>query len=98
MTDRVFEITDKTGRKIRLTKEQWSHIKKKHPEVEKYELIEETILKPDKVTDYDIDESVKYYYKYYKHRSSHEKYLQIVVKYLNGKGFILTAQFKPYIK
>ena len=96
--DYVFEIKDKSGRKIRLTEEQWTHIKKKHPEVDKYELIEETMLKPDKITDYDIDESVKYYYKYYKHRSSHEKYLQVVVKYLNGNGFVLTAQFKPYIR
>jgi len=94
----VFEITDKTGRIIRLTKEQWSHIRKKHPEVESYELIEETTIKPDKITDYDLDNSVKYYYKYYKHRHSNEKYLQVIVKYLNGDGFILTAQFKPYIK
>jgi hypothetical protein len=76
----VFEVTDKNQKKIRLTKSQWTHIRKKHPEVEKYELIEETIIKPDKMTDYDIDESVKYYYRHYKHRSSHEKYLQVVVK------------------
>ena len=98
MNNNIFEIKDKTGRKIRLTKKQWGHIRKKHPEVDKYELIEETVSKPDKTTDYDIDESVKYYYKYYKHRPSHEKYLQVVVKYLNGDGFILTAQFKPYIR
>ena len=94
----IFEIDDKTGRKIRLTKEQWSHLRKKHPEVENYELIEETLKKPDIITDYDIDESVRYYYKYYKHRSSHEKYLQVIVKYLNGEAYVLTAQFKPYIK
>jgi len=94
----IFEIIDKTGRKIRLTKRQWKHIRKKHPEVDKYELIEESISQSDKMTDYDMDESVKYYYKYYKHRSSNEKYLQVVVKYLNGEGFILTAQFKPHIR
>ncbi len=94
----IFEITDKTGRKIHLTTEQWSHIRKKHPEVENYELIEETLRKPDKITDYDIDETVLYYYKYYKHRSFHEKYLQVIVKYLNNHGYVLTAQFKPYIK
>ena len=94
----IFVVIDKTGRRIKLTKGQWTHIRKKHPEVDRYELIEETIAKPSKITDYDIDESVKYYYKYYKHRSTHEKYLQVVVKYLNGEGFILTAQFKPYIK
>lgn len=94
----VFEVKDKTGRRIRLTKKQWGHIRKKHPEVEKHEIIEETILNPDKITDYDIDDSIKYFYKHYKHRNSPEKYLHIVVKYLNGEGFILTAQFKPYIR
>ncbi len=96
--DIIFEIGDKTRRKIRLTKKQWNHIRKKHPEVEDPELIKETISKPHKITDYDIDESIKYYYRHYKHRSSHEKYLQVIVKYLNGQGFIITAQFKPYIK
>jgi hypothetical protein len=98
MDDIVFDVTDKTGRKIRLSKKQWKHIRKKHPEIDSYELIEDTLRKPDKITDYDIDESVKYFYKYYKHRSSHEKHLQVVVKYLNGDGFVLTAQFKPYIR
>ena len=59
----IFDIIDKTGRKIRLTTEQWSHIRKKHPEVENYELIEETLKKPDKITSYDIDETVIYYVK-----------------------------------
>lgn len=94
----IFELVDKTGRKIRLTSEQWSHIRRKHPEVEKYEWIEETLSKPDIISDYDLDDTVCYHYKYYKHRSSHEKYLQVVVKYLNGDGFVLTAQFKPYIR
>lgn len=94
----IFEVLDKRDKKIRLTSEQWSHIRRKHPEVEKYEWIEETLIKPDVITGYDLDETVKYYYKYYKHRSSHEKYLQVVVKYLNGDSFVLTAQFKPYIR
>ena len=94
----IFEIVDKTGRKIRLTTEQWLRIRKKHPEVENCELIEETLKKPNKITDYDIDETVLYYYKYYKHRPTHEKYLQVIIKYLNGEGYVLTAQFKPYIR
>ena len=51
----IFEIFDKTGRKIRLTSEQWTHIRKKHPEVENPELIEEALRKPDKITDYNLD-------------------------------------------
>ncbi|MBI2631755.1 hypothetical protein HYW75_02020 [Candidatus Pacearchaeota archaeon] len=94
----IFEVFDKNGKKIRLTKRQWSHIRKKHPEVDNYDIIEETLKTHDQIKVYDIDETIKYFYKYYKHRSSHEKFLQVVVKYLNGDGFILTAQFKPHIR
>ena len=31
--ENIFEIKDKTGRKIKLTKKQWTHIKKDHPEI-----------------------------------------------------------------
>ena len=89
----IFEVKDKTGRKIRLTKRQWSHIRKKHPEVDKYELMEETVSKPDKTTDYDIDESVKYYYKYYKDLPSPYRFMRIIAKYLNGEGFLISAHF-----
>lgn len=94
----IFEVIDKKGRKIHLSSERWTHIRKKHPEVELYELIEETIIKPDKITDYDPDETILYYYKHYKHRPTSEKFLQVIVKYLNQEGFVLTAQFKPYIR
>ena len=32
----VFEIIDKSGRKIRLTDKQWSHIRQDHPEIENF--------------------------------------------------------------
>ena len=38
----IFEVVDKRGKKVRLTKEQWSKIRKKHPEVENEELLKET--------------------------------------------------------
>ena len=31
--EHIFEVIDKTGRKIRLTKKQWSHITTKHPDL-----------------------------------------------------------------
>jgi len=45
----IFETIDKTGRKIILTKEQWSKIRKKHPEVEHEDLLKETIENPTKL-------------------------------------------------
>ena len=41
----IFEIKDKSGRNIRLTKTQWRHIKHKHPDVNE-PFIEETLQNP----------------------------------------------------
>ena len=93
----VFEIVDKFGRKIRLTKTQWKHIRKKHPEVENPLQIEESIKNPDKIIEYDPEEKMVHYYKYFKDSKS-PGHLLVVVKYLNGEGFILTAYFMRNIK
>ena len=87
----VFEVKDKTGRKIRLTKKIWSKIRKKHYEIEDEELIIETLNKPDKIKDY--DENIVYYYKYYKNRPLPKRFLLVIVKYLNGKGIVVTSYF-----
>mgnify|MGYP001568881709 CR=1 FL=1 len=76
--DFIFKTKDKTGKEIHLSKERWKHIRKKHPEVEEYKLIKEVIEKPDKITNYHIDETIHYFYKYYKNRPATEKYLLVV--------------------
>jgi phosphomannomutase len=96
--ENIFKITDKSGRKIRLTKEQWTHIRKKHPEIEDYELLKETIKKFDKVTNYNYDQTVHYYYKFFKHKQPPNRFLCIAVKYLNGTGYVITAYFVKKIK
>ncbi len=88
----VLEIEDKTGRKICLPKERWTHIMAEHPELSnKLENIKETIRSPLSIKQSKHDDSVKYFYKYYKNRNSVGKYLLVAVKYLNGKGFIITS-------
>ncbi len=94
----VFEIVDKTGRKIHLSKKQWIHIKRKHPEIQVIEILEETIQNPDKITIYNFDESVHYYYKYFKHLKSQYRFLCVAVKYLNGEGYIITSYFDKRVK
>lgn len=94
----IFEVVDKTGRKIRLTKKQWSHITKKHPEVESLEEIKETIKNPDKITCPKIDQTIGFYYKYFKHKPSPYKYLLILVKYLNGESYVITSYLEDKIK
>ena len=72
----VFEITDKSGRKIRLTKERWSHIRQRHPNVINVEDIEETIRNPLKIVE--VEEDSVAYYKHFKHRKESAKYLKII--------------------
>ena len=95
----IFEIKDKTGRKIRLTKRQWRETNLKHPCMATYlEEIKETLINPDSITNYSIDENVRYYYKYFKHIKSKNKYLLVIVKYLNGDGFVIKSYFERRIK
>lgn len=96
--DIIFEIIDKTGRRIRLTRKQWSHINRKHPQVaDYYEEIINTINNPLKIIQ-PYEGTKYYYYKYIKYKEGPEKYLKVIVKYLNGEGFIITALFDREIK
>jgi hypothetical protein len=88
--DNIFEITDKNGRKIRLTKTQWSHIRVRHPDVSEAE-IQETIKKPQKIIE--EEEDILILYRYFKSRKEPEKYLKVMVKYLNGDGYVVTSYF-----
>ncbi len=97
--DYVFEIFDKSKRKIHLSKERWKHITFQgslHSYMINYlEEVKETLVGPDKIIRSIYDDNKVNYYKYYKHRG---KYLRIIVKYLNGIGYIITAYFAKYIK
>src|SRR3989344_5745168 len=93
----IFEVVDKRGKKIRLTREQWSKIRKKHPEVENEELIKETLEKPIKIMHHSYDESVYKFYKYYRNRPYPENFLMVLIKYLNGDGFVITAYYMDKI-
>lgn len=91
--EHVFEIIDKSGRKIILTKVRWEHITTKHPYMSNYLIeVEETIRNPLKIVPRDIGD-IYDFYNYYKHKKGKLKYLKIVVKYLNGDGFIISAYF-----
>ena len=88
---RFFESKDKSGRTIYLTKERWSHINKEHPEVSGYfKTFEDVLNNPTKVVNYSHDKNIQCYYKHIKERKS---YLLVIVKYLNGEGFIVTSYF-----
>ena len=95
----IFEILDKNGRKIHLSKERWSHIVNDHPEISnRLEEIRDTLKRPLAVRTSDYDENVRFYYRYYKNINLKEKYLLVIVKYLNGNGFIITIFYINKIK
>ena len=84
--DYIFEITDKTGRKVHLSKERWKHILK-HPFMhDQIENIKFTLEKPTEITYFEDNEKVRYFYKEFKNRDNYEKYL-------NGEGYIITSFF-----
>jgi len=88
--DFIFEITDKSGRKIRLSKERWKHIKIEHPDVTEEE-IKLTIKNPLKIIE--KKKGKYYYYQYFKYKRFPSKFLRTIVKYLNGGGYIITSYF-----
>ena len=95
--DVTFEITDKTGRKVRLTGKTWTHIRTEHSNVENQEEIIETLQKPNKIIN-DEREGVEYFFRYFKHKKWKSKFLKVVVKYINEEGSILSAHFVKNIK
>ncbi len=88
----ILVVKEKYGRIVYLTQERYAYILR-HPEMQnRLEEVENTLKNPIIVEDSKTDQKVKYYYTYYKEREE-AKYLRVIVKYLNGKGFIVTAYF-----
>jgi len=87
----IFEVEDKSGRLIHLSKDRWNrHIKLIHPDVSDSEDIIKVLQNPDKILESDRDEAVRWYFLYNKQK---KKYLKISVKYLNGDGYVITAHY-----
>ncbi len=93
LCEMIFEIIDNFGKKIHLSKERWKHILR-HPKMhDQIENIKETLKNPGAIRYYEDDEKVRYFYKEFKNNDTSERYLLVSVKYLNGKGFIITSFF-----
>ncbi len=77
--DFVFEIVDKSGRVIHLTKERLKHIQK-HPFMqEPNDNLKLTLKNPSTVRYDEKDENVVYFYKEFKEMDSSERYLLVSV-------------------
>ncbi len=90
----VFEVADKSGRKIKLANKQWSHIRQEHPLVEEEE-IRQTLISPLKIIQKSEDKY--FYYQYFKYKDLPYRHLRVIVKYINGEGFVISAYFVRHI-
>ncbi|MBI5700594.1 DUF4258 domain-containing protein [Candidatus Saganbacteria bacterium] len=90
-----FEINSALGCLIRTNSQHWNLITKiKHPEIDgKEKEVIESIKHPVEIRRSLKDRSVYLYYK-----KSGNYYYCVVVKHLNGEGFIITAYLTKNIK
>jgi hypothetical protein len=94
----VFEIVSKDKKKIRLTELQWAHISLRHPELKnQIDKIILTLREPEFIY-YSPQEKNYHYYKFFKETPVTDKYLLLIIKYINGDGFVITAFFVSKIK
>ena len=91
-------LRDYEGLAIRLTDERLAHILE-HPEMADLEpAIEETLLKPEQVTESFSDQTAKLYYRFYVTTMVGGKYLCVVVKTVDADAFVLTAYLTDKVK
>ena len=85
----VFEIVDKSGRKVHLSRERWKHITFKHKNMsDKLENVKRALTNPTLVVPHKYDDKMRNYYLFLK---LEKDYLLVSVKYLNGEGYVATA-------
>ena len=59
------------------------------------EEIKTALAQPTKIAAVEYDEAVRHYYGY---RKEQAEYLLVIVKYLNGEGFVITAYLTKKIQ
>lgn len=93
-------IRDFQGQLIRLTQRQWSHILDHHDHMKGRDwTVEETLKDPEEVRKSREDpDTVRLYYRRYTNPSEKDKWVCVVVKFLENDAFILTAYETRRIK
>ena len=83
---KLWAVRDASGRNIHLTKERWKHITTKHTNISNVYPILRTLQRPNAIQEHDTDPKARKY----KGKDGTSK-LTVLVKSLNGKGFVITA-------
>ncbi len=91
----IFEVADKLKRKIKFTNERKEHIAIRHPEITEFNIFESVLKEPNLIKTSTYDDNVLLYYK---NIGGGYQYFVVVVKLLNGEGFVLTAYKTNIIK
>jgi hypothetical protein len=86
-------ITDFQGQLIRLTARQWNHILEGHPYMVNMEgAVQETLEDPEEIRRSRSDPAtVKLYYRWFTNTTKGNKWVLVVVKFLENDAFVLTA-------
>jgi len=99
MSETIFEVAAKFGRRIILTKGQYDHVCKRHPEVlGEIEKMKRTLASPQIVRRSLYDEKVWLFYRFFEDSPVTEKYLMVAARILNNEGFVATSYFTDKVK
>ena len=91
-------LVDFQGRAIRLTDERLAHILE-HPEMQAMEqAIVDTLLAPARVVQSLSDPGARLYYRFYVGTVVGDKFLCVVVKFVDDDAFVLTAYLTDEVK
>ena len=94
----VLEVRAKLEKTVSLSERNWTHVLN-HPEMEdQISRVRETLVDPDEIRESERSSSVWLFYKLYAKTPVTRKFLLVVVKVLNGEGFIVTAFFTDKVK
>ncbi len=93
-----WEVRASIGIVVRTTESYWKFITKfKHPIIKRYEKeVKETLEEPDEIRESKKDAKVLLYYKRYKNLGN--RYICVLIKQLNGEGFVVTAYLADKVK
>lgn len=94
----IFQITAKLDKLVTLDKRRYEHILEHSEMKNQINRIKETLKEPEEIRESIYDEDVWLFYRFYPKSPVTKKYMLVVVKLLNRKGFIITAFYTDKIK
>jgi len=94
----LFEVKSYDGKRIRLTQVQWLHTVFFHPEVEGEQDKIKHVLKEPEVVVEGATVDTRICYRMFRATPVSRKYLAVLVKVLDGEGFIMTSYFTERVR